>query len=406
MYDVIIENGQIVDGTGNPWIRADLGVKDGKIASIGLLNEAHAVARINAKGNVVSPGFVDIHTHSDAILLSEAREDAKVIQGVTTEVIGNCGISAAPISLKHLEMLKKYCSPVFGAAPLAWDWRAYGEYLDRLEKRKSISNVAGLVGHGSIRIAAMGFDNREPNSEELVLMKRLIEDALDEGAFGLSSGLIYPPGVFSKTSELIELCKLVTEAGGIYTTHMRGETDTVLDSVRETIEIAAKSGVSTEISHHKTGGKQNWGKCQQTLRMVDEARDKGLDVTCDTYPYIAASTTLGTLLPPWMQAGGIAEMLKRLHSPEIRERIKSEFSKIIPGWQNHVKAAGWGNIIISSCKRNTEYVGRSLQDIAEQKKLDAPNALFELLIESQADVLMVVFMMCEDDVAYILSTRR
>jgi N-acyl-D-amino-acid deacylase len=402
MYDAIIENGEVVDGTGNPWTKADLGVKDGKIATIGSLQEAQAATRINAEGKVVSPGFIDIHTHSDAVLLAETREEAKVIQGVTTEVIGNCGISAAPASPQHLDLLQKYCSPVFGAIPLAWDWRGYGEYLERLAKRKSIANVAGLVGHGTIRIAAMGFENRDPDPRELALMKCLLKEALEEGAFGVSSGLIYPPGVFSQPPEMVEMCKLVTEAGGIYATHMRGETDLVLDAVRETLAVAEQSGVSTEISHHKTAGKQNWGKCKETLRMVDEARDKGLDVTCDVYPYIAGSTTLGTVLPPWMQAGGVAKMLERLHSPENRRRIKEDFSKIIPGWQNHVKAAGWDKIIISSCKANAEYVGRSLLEIAELKKLEPANALFELLIESEAEVMMVVFMMCEEDVSYII----
>jgi N-acyl-D-aspartate/D-glutamate deacylase len=402
MYDVIIENGQVVDGTGNPWFKADVGVKDGKIVTVGSLKEAQAAERINAEGDVVAPGFIDIHTHSDALLFAEPREQAKIVQGITTEVIGNCGISAAPTSPDNLDLLQKYCSSVFGTVPLAWDWREYGDYLESVEKRKTISNVAGLVGHGAIRIAAMGFEDRDPNPEELSRMKRMLDAALDAGAFGLSSGLIYPPGLFSGTSEMIELCKVVANRGGIYTTHMRGETDAVLDSVRETIQVAERSGIPTEISHHKTAGKQNWGKCQQTLRMVEEARDKGLDVTCDAYPYIAASTTLATLLPPWTHAGGMAKMLERLRNPQNRARIKQEIVKGIPGWENYVKASGWDGILISSCKKNKEYEGRTLQAIADEKKCEPADSLFDLLVETSGEILMVIFMMCEEDVASIL----
>jgi N-acyl-D-amino-acid deacylase len=402
MYDVIIEDGQVVDGTGNPWFKADVGVKDGKIATIGSLKEAQAAERINAEGSVVSPGFIDIHTHSDALLLAEKREEAKIVQGITTEVIGNCGISPAPASPDTVDLLQKYCSSVFAGVPLAWDWREFGDYLERVEQRKTISNVAALVGHGAIRIAVMGFDNREPNPEELARMKQLLNEALDAGAFGLSSGLIYPPGMFSQTAEMIELCRTMRKKGGIYTTHMRSETDTVLDSVRETIQVAEKSEISAEISHHKTAGKQNWGKCRETLNMVEEARDKGLDVTCDAYPYIAGSTTLGSLLPPWTHVGGLAKMLERLRSPQNRARIEQEIVSGIPGWENIVKACGWDGILISASKKNPAYEGRNLQAIADDKKVKPAQALFDMLVETDGEILMVLFMMCEEDVAYIL----
>jgi N-acyl-D-amino-acid deacylase len=248
----------------------------------------------------------------------------------------------------------------------------------------------------------MGYANRKPNPEEMTRMKQLLHESMDAGAFGLSSGLIYPPGLFSGTAEMIELCRVVAGAGGIYTTHMRGETDTVLESVRETIQVAEVSGVSTEISHHKTAGKQNWGKCRQTLRMVDEARDKGLDITCDVYPYIAATTTLGTLLPPWVHEGGMPQMLERLRSPENRIRIEKEIANGIAGWENYQKAAGWDGILVAISRKKKEYEGKTLQDIADDKKVSPAEALFDILIETDGEILMDVFYMCEDDVSYIL----
>lgn len=402
MYDLIITNGCIVDGTGGPKFNADIGINEGKIAKVGSLKGSEAKEVINAEQAVVSPGFIDIHCHSDALLFKKPKELGKILQGVTTEVIGNCGISATPTSQSHLEVLKKYTASIFANIELPWNWSSTGDFLDSLEIQKPISNVASLVGHGTIRIAVMGFDNREPDQQELDKMKRLVASAMDEGAFGMSSGLIYPPGLFSKTQEMIELCKVVAKKNGIYTTHMRGETDDVIMSVNETIKVAAKSGVATQISHHKTAGRDNWGKCRETMHLIDRAREQGLDITCDVYPYIAASTMLGTLLPPWVQEGGVAKLLDRLKDKANCQKIKDDIKNGIPGWENYVKAAGWDNIIIASCKNNKSYEGQSINAVAKAKGVEPADALFEMLIEEEADVLMVVFMMCEDDVSYIL----
>ena len=402
MYDLIIENGRIVDGTGNPWYKADIAVSGGCIAKIGKLQAEEAARRIDAKGLVVAPGFIDMHCHSDALLFVEPREVGKILQGVTTETIGNCGMSASPVSDGNLELLKKYTNSIFAGIPLSWKWHSFGEFLDKVEEQRSISNVAALVGHGTIRIAVMGFENREPDERELEAMKKLVGEAVDEGAFGMSSGLIYPPGLFSKKAEMVELCKVLAAKGGVYTTHMRGETDAVLDSVQETIDVGELSGVSVEISHHKTAGRDNWGKSRQTLALVSEARKRGVEITCDVYPYVAASTMLGALLPPWVQEGGVEKLLERLKSPENRQRIKKEMVDGVQGWENYVKASGWDNIIIASCPGTTAYEGKSIAEIAKLRNIEPPEAVFELMIEEKADVLMVVFMMCEEDVTYII----
>jgi N-acyl-D-amino-acid deacylase len=402
MFDVIIENGRIIDGASNPWFKADIGVKDGRIAAVCDLKGREGKRRIDARGLTVCPGFIDIHCHSDALLFVEPKEKGKILQGVTTETIGNCGMSPMPVVERNLELLKKYVSSIFARIELEWNWRGVGEFLVAVERRRTITNIAALVGHGTVRIAAMGFENRDPDARELQDMKTMVAESLDEGAFGMSSGLIYPPGLFSRTPEMIELCKVAAGRGGIYTTHMRGETDMVIDSVRESILVGEHSGAAVEISHHKTAGRDNWGKSVESLGLIDQARQRGVDVTCDVYPYIAASTILGALLPPWVHEGGVEKLLERLRVAGNRRRIADEMASGLPGWENYVKASGWENIIIASCGRNEDCEGKSIADIAASRGISPADAVCDLMIEEKADVLMVIFMMCEDDVARIM----
>jgi N-acyl-D-amino-acid deacylase len=402
MYDILIENGRIADGSGNPWFKGDIGIQEGKIVKIGLLKGQKAKERVDAKGFIVSPGFIDIHNHSDAVPFVSPREEGRILQGITTEIIGNCGVSLAPVFKETQDLLKKYVGPFCFEAPLRWDWKTLEEFLDRVDERQNLTNMGAWVGHGAIRIAAMGFDNRKPTAKELAKMKYLVAQAMDQGAYGLSSGLIYPPGVYSDTDEMTELCKVVAEKGGVYTTHMRNEQDLVIDAVKETITVAEKSGVSTIIAHHKTNGRKNWGKSRQTLQLIDEARDRGFDITCDVYPYIASSTFLWALLPPWVQEGGIDKLLERLHNKENRQRIKEDIIRGIPGWPNLVEGSGWDGILISSCKKNKDLEGKNLQQIADARKVEPAEALFDSLLEVDADVLMVLFGMAEEDVTNIL----
>jgi N-acyl-D-amino-acid deacylase len=402
MVDLLIAGGRIVDGSGTPWFEADIGIQGGKIAKIGPLRGEAAQERIDLGGLFVSPGFIDIHSHSDAVPFISPREEGKILQGVTTEAIGNCGVSLAPATDETRDLLKKYTVPFSAGSALPWNWETMGGFLDLLEERRSFTNIVSLVGHGTIRIAVMGFANRKPRPEELEAMKRLVARAMDDGAFGLSSGLIYPPGIFSDTAEMTELCKVVTARGGLYTTHMRNENDGVIDSVRETIEVGEKSGVSVQISHHKTSGRGNWGKSRETLRLVDEARQRGLDITCDVYPYIASHTFLRALLPPWMQEGGVLRLLERLRFPEHRRRIKEDFASGLPGWSNLYKSTGWDQIVISSCRKNRDLEGRNVQEIAASRKAEPAEVVFDVLLEEEGDVEMLLFGMAEDDVTYIL----
>jgi N-acyl-D-amino-acid deacylase len=243
MYDILIENGCILDGSGNPWFKGDIGIQDGKIAQIGSLKRKRARERMDAKGLIVAPGFIDIHNHSDAVPFVSPREEGRILQGITTEIIGNCGVSLAPVFKETQDLLKKYVGPFCFEAPLRWDWQTLGEFLDRVDERQNLTNMGAWVGHGAIRIAEMGFDNRKPTAKELAKMKELVAQAMDQGAYGLSSGLIYPPGVYSDSAEMTELCKVVAEKGGVYTTHMRNEQDLVIDSVKETITVAERSGL-------------------------------------------------------------------------------------------------------------------------------------------------------------------
>lgn len=405
MFDIIIKNGKVVDGTGNPWFKADLGIKNGKIAKIGRLDSFEAEKTLDAKGLVVCPGFIDIHNHSDLAVLLNPKLESAVRQGVTTLVIGNCGISPAPVHPSKKDLLLKYLSSLISPAEkLDVGWNTFGEYLITIEKNKTSANIAPMVGHGTVRMAVMGFEDRDPTPKELEEMKGLVAEAMEAGAFGMSTGLIYPPGVYSKTDELIELCKVVARYGGIYASHIRGEGATLIEAVREAIEIGDKASVPVEISHHKAAGKPNWGKTVETLKMMEEARAMGVDVTFDLYPYNAGMTSLATLLPPWAHVGGMEEMLKRLKNHEEREKMRDHIKHGIPGWENFVADCGWENIYISSVKseKNKPFEGKNLSEIAKVKGEDEFDALCDLLLEEEGQATMVLFMMNEEDIRRIM----
>lgn len=401
MFDLIIENGMVYDGTGNPWFKADIGIENGLISKIGNLQNVAAAERIDAAGLAVSPGFIDIHCHSDALMFLKDRNQGKIRQGVTTEVNGNCGQSLLTVTQENLALLKKMMEPFNGGAEVPWNWKGAGEYFDSVEKQGTMVNVASLVGHGTLRIAVMGYDKRDARDDEMETMKRLLAQAIDDGAFGLSSGLVYAPGNFVKSEELVELSKVAAAKGGIYTTHMRSESDELIEAVQETIAIGESTGIPIQISHHKAAGRANWGKCRKTLQLIDEARRKGIDVTCDAYPYVAGNSAMTSLLPPWAHEGGVDKLLERLRSPETRQRMRKDILDGIPGWQNFFHANGWENIVISSCLRNTSYEGKSIQTIADERSADPTEVLFDLL-EEDVETLVLYFMIAEEDVTYIL----
>jgi N-acyl-D-amino-acid deacylase len=399
-FDLIIKNGLIIDGSGHPGFLGDVGIRGDRIELIGHGISLPSQRMIDARGLVVAPGFIDVHSHADTIALVDPTEDSKIQQGVTTECIGNCGLSLAPLTKEHFSPLQKYVAPFLGGAHLNWDWETMGQYLDQIKGPSC--NIAALVGHGTVRIAAMGMENRGPTSHELEEMKDLVSESLDQGAFGLSSGLIYPPGVFAKTDELIELCKMVAKKGGLYAIHIRGESNALLEAVDEAIEIGQKSGVSVQISHHKAGGKKNWGKVKETLDRVEKARSQGINIHLDVYPYTAGSTMLASILPPWMHDGGIDQALKRLKDSQIRLRIQEEMEQGIKGWENFVEFAGWEGIVIAFCEKEKELEGKSILQIANERDREPAETAFDILLEEAGKVVMVIYAMSEEDVRTVM----
>jgi N-acyl-D-amino-acid deacylase len=405
-FDLIIEKGRIVDGTGNPWYKGDIGIKDGKIIDTGKLVK-DAVNIVDAEGLIVAPGFVDAHSHADFNTLLYREMENLVHQGITTVISGQCGSSPAPVSDKNREQAQKEIDAVLPEGmELEITWSSFDEYLREEEKSGLGSNVAHLVGHGAVRGAGMGLKAREPTQEELEIMKDLVADAMNAGAYGLSTGLIYPPGIYAETDELVELAKVASSYGGIYDSHIRGEGKTLMKALREAIEIGEKANIPVQISHHKVASKTIWGKSKETLQMFEYARSRGIDVTVDQYPYKAGSTSLMTLLPPWAHDGGKDEALKRLRNPKLREKMRDDIEQGIPGWENFAGELGWENVYVTYVKmdKNKPIEGKNLVEIKDYlKEEDEFTALYKLLLEEEGSAGMVIFYGDEGDVRRIMS---
>jgi len=320
---------------------------------------------------------------------------------VTTEVIGNCGSSLAPLNSFTREEAKKRMG--LEGRHISWDWLSFGSFLRKMERIGPAVNVVPLVGNVPVRTMVMGFDRRKPRPGELAEMRSITARCMEEGAFGLSSGLIYSPSGYAKTQELIELCKVAAKYGGIYSTHIRGEGETLIKAVKEAITIGAKAQLPVEISHHKAAGRKNWGKVEKTLKMIHEARDNGVDVTCDVYPYTAGATGLATAIPPWAHEGGMEKLLERLRNPKTRAGIKREIRRGIPGWENMIKEGGPGNVLITSAEKNRKYQGKTLAELARMKRREPVEFMFDLLLEEKGIVGMVIFTMREQDMNRVLS---
>jgi len=398
MVDLVIEGGRIIDGTGKTAYLGDIAVSAGKILEIGEISGG-GERRIDARGLVVAPGFIDSHSHSDLMLIAEPEARQKIMQGITTEIVGQDGLGEAPIREEDVENWRSYLSGLNGDPDIDWSWRSFGEYLDAIEAARPATNVASLVGHGNVRLSAMGMDDRPPTDSELGEMKALLGDSLRQGACGLSTGMIYPPCVYATTDELTELCSVVSEADGVFVIHMRNEGDALLESIEEVASIGASSGVKLHISHFKAAGKRNWGRSVQGLEAIERAREAGLSVTVDQYPYTAGSTFLSARLPSWMHEGGVDAMLDRLRDPEVRGRAYAEMT-----------ADGsfllWGETVVTSVKTeaNKHLEGRSLSEIAEMRGTDVVEALFALVLEENNAVGMVSFSMSEEDVRTIMGS--
>ena len=398
MIDLLIRGASIVDGSGRPAYTGDVAIEDDRIVAVGAAVAAARAKRVvHGEGLVVSPGFIDLHTHVDFTLPAYPRASAMVRQGVTTVVAGNCGSSPFPVSSDHLSELRE--ATAFHGDVLAWDWGTPGEYLASLDAAAPACNVALLVGHGATRIAVMGFDKRSPTTRELERMRSHVAEAFEAGVFGLSTGLSYAPACFSATDEVVELAKVAHRFGGLYATHVRNEADGLVDAVREAIEIGSRAKVRVELSHHKALERRNWGKVTDTLGLIDEARARDEEVCADQYPYDASSTTLMTTVPRWAFAGGIEAFRTRVREPSIRAQIRSEIIGSLPSASRGSYEFVPDNIFLAHVPLgpNHELQGLLLQDAASRRHTAPVDLLLHLLEGDGAMIETVTFGRISDE---------
>jgi N-acyl-D-amino-acid deacylase len=391
MLSVLIRNAEVIDGSGGPQMRADVAVEGGRIAAVGALEGAQAKTVLDAAGCAVTPGFVDMHSHADFSLPLLPTADSLVQQGITTAVVGQCGATLAPLFPEtRAQVIESYQS---ADLPLPWDeWSSFGSFLDYLARTRLSANVVPLVGQGTVRAGVMGFSAAPADPEQVAAMQAAVGRAMDEGAIGVSSGLIYPPGSYASTEELIAVARPAGARDGFYFSHIRGEGATLLEAVAEAIRIGRETGAAVQISHFKASGRANWGKSAQALELIDRARAEGLDVTADLYPYLAGSTGLSASLPEWAQEGGRAPTLARLADPEARGRILEEMASLDPE-----AARDWSAVWISGCPSNRGYEGRCVEALAAEAGKPPAEWVLDTLIEAGLDVEMVLFGMSEEN---------
>lgn len=400
-YDVLIVNGHILDGSGSPWFEGSVALNEGKIADIGRLKNATARRVIDAAGLVVAPGFIDLHSHSDFTLLVDGKAQSKIRQGVTTEIIGEAA-SAGPILGPAVPDFDNGTAPLTQKDGLKRDWTTLGEYFARVERQGISVNIASYVGSGQVRLDVMGNVNRAPAAGELEQMEALVDQSMREGAIGIASGLIYAPNMFAKTDELIELSKVAARYGGLYTTHIRGEGSNSVEALNEAIEIVEKAGLPGHILHFKMNGEANWGRMGELIKLIQSARDRGVDITADQYPYVAGMTSLQQCLPPKYLEGTSGDVVARLGDPKVRAGIRSAIDVGLPGWDNNeVKdCGGWHGVMLASCSRpeNKKYEGKRMDEVASMMGKDPVDALCDLLIAEHATPMAIYFSMSEADV--------
>lgn len=411
MNDIVIKNARIIDGTGNPWYRSEIGIENGKITQIGPYVEG--AREIDAADMVACPGFIDMHSHTDYILPFFTSMDSFIRQGITTCVVGMCGSSLAPIHPEKVDDFKRVAStfiPLFSDVDITW--HTFKEYLAEVEKLRVPANLAFFIGYENVRVAGgAAFENRLPTHKELEKMKEYIAEAMEAGAFGMSTGLIYAPQVYAQTEELVELANVVAQYNGLYFSHIRGEGETLTEAVKEFIEIVEKSGCrGGQIAHLKVSGKPFWGRSTEALKLIEEANKKGIHVTCDSYPYDRGLSSLVTALPPWAQEGGDEKTLERLMNPDVRERIKREITEGVKyeSWENWINVNGFNNLYLSlvHTAKWKDVEGKSISEITRIKgKTDDWETFFELLIDEELGVQITLQTMDEEDIRRIMTGR-
>lgn len=394
-YDLVLRGGTIYDGSGGKPFVGDVAIRGDRIVKVGSLGEARGKTEVDAKGLAVSPGFINMLSWATESLIVDGRGQSDIRQGVTLEVMGE-GWSMGPLN----ETMKKEAVEQQGDIKFDVTWTTLGEYLDHLVARGISPNVASFVGATTLRIHELGYENRPPNPEELARMRKLVAQAMEEGALGIGSSLIYAPAFYAKTDELVALCEEAGKHGGMYISHMRSEGNRLLEAVDELIEISRRAKVPAEIYHLKAAGRQNWDKLDAVIKKVEEARASGLRITTDMYTYTAGATGLDAAMPPWVQEGGLKKWIERLKDPATRERVKKEMSTPSNDWENLYLAAGADKVILVAFKNDKlkPLTGKTLAEVAKERGKSPEETAMDLVIEDDSRVGTVYFLMSEDNV--------
>jgi N-acyl-D-amino-acid deacylase len=399
-FDLVISNGHIVDGTGSPWYSGDVGIRDGRIAAIGNLSNASRQQTIDAQGKVVAPGFIDMLGQSETTILVDPRLPSKIYQGITTEITGEGG-SAAPLNNEILQADR----PGYEHYKVNPDWRTFRQYFARLEKQGMGINLASYVGATQVRRMVLGDADVQPTADQLDQMKALVRDAMRDGAVGVSTSLMYAPAPYAKTEELIALAGEASKFGGIYATHLRDESDSVLESMDEAVRIGREAHIPVEIWHFKVAGKKNWGRMPELVAKVNKARAEGADIEADTYAYTAWFNSMSAFVPAWAHDGGDAKLIDRLNDPATRARIRKDMETPSKDWDNEWQEISGPQDVMISVVQNPvlkKFQGRRLSDIAKAWNKEPMDTLFDILIEDKAFTECAVFGMSEPDVALAL----
>ena len=396
-FDYLIRNGRVIDGSGNPWIYADVGIIGDRIVYVGQADPSLVAKRtIDAKGLIVAPGFIDMLGQSETNLIVDNRAVSKLTQGITTEITGE-GDTIAPTN----DTLNQEHADYFQHFHLTVDWSSLEEYFQRLTKQKSAINLGTYVGAAQVRHMVIGTADRAPTADELKQMETMVDDAMSDGAMGLSSALIYAPGSYAKTDELVAMAKVAAKKGGIYASHIRSEGDAEFDTLNEAFQIGREAGLPVEIFHLKVAGKQNWGRMKDVIAAIEKARAEGIDVTADQYPYTGAQTSLGAVIPPKYHAGGPDEFVKRLKEPKVRTQIRQELAGPSQSFENlWLDSGGAGGVLVIGVLNPAlrKYEGQTIAQIAKSENKEPLDSLMDLVIADRDNVQAVYFLMSEDDV--------
>ncbi len=396
-FDVLIVGGTLVDGTGRAGVRADVGMQADRVAAIGDLTAAEGRLRIDARDRVVCPGFIDAHSHSDLSLLSDGRAVSKIHQGVTTEIVGNCGLAVAPLADRSAVAGVREAIHIVDPDPsVTWDWRSVREYLERLESAGVSLNVAALAGHLAIHASIVGYANRPPTAEETGRMQALLDEAFADGAVGLSTGLMYAPIAYADLDELVALGEVAARYQRVFALHMRNYADQLLEALDEALAVGRAAGCRVQASHLAVAGQRNWGKCAEALRRMDAARAQGVPARADIYPYLAGSANLSQLLPGWAHEGGTRAMLERLRNARQRQRIRDE-------WQTTL-VQHWQDVLICWVRGegNQSIVGKRVSEIAAERGAEPDDTALDLIAAEHGLVNMIAFGRSEDDLLAVL----